>query len=89
MNGVVHRVVRWRTKNGSLTKGAPGPVRLETGAGGTVLVPGLVETVTQTNTATETVTKNVRETVTDIVTVTEKLPAETVTVAITETVGAP
>jgi hypothetical protein len=50
----------------------------------------LVGTVTQTNTVTETV----RDTVTDVVTVTEQLPAETVTlpaetvtVVVTETVA--
>lgn len=75
-DGEIRRVIRWRTKEGTVTQTATGPTRYRTvattspgqtrtttlpGQTVTVKLPG--ETVTQTNTETETVT--VIETVTE------------------------
>jgi hypothetical protein len=81
LDGETRRVIRWRTKEGTVTERTAGPTRYRTvvtrspgqtrtttlpGQTVTVKLPG--ETVTQTNTETET------ETVTVIETVTEKKP---------------
>lgn len=60
----------------------PGQTRMTTLPGQTTTLPG--QTVVQTETETVRVTETVRETITDVVTVTETLPAETVTVVVTE-----
>jgi hypothetical protein len=80
LDGEIRRVIRWRTKEGTVTQRAAGPTRYRTvaitspgqtrtttlpGQTATVTLPG--ETVTQTNTetVTETNTVTVTETVTE------------------------
>jgi hypothetical protein len=67
----------------------PGQTRMTTLPGQTTTLPGQTttlpgQTVVQTETEIVRVTETVRETITDVVTVTETLPAETVTVVVTE-----
>jgi hypothetical protein len=96
-NGVVQRVVRWRTSEGG-TKTVTGRVRTQTMSDGTVSVyvsrnvsrvltdtiSAPARTVTVRETRTETHTNTRTETVVDVVTVT--LPSDTVTVIETVTI---
>jgi hypothetical protein len=60
----------------------PGQTRMTTLPGQTTTLPG--QTVVQTETEIVRVTETIRDTITDVVTVTETLPAETVTIVVTE-----
>jgi hypothetical protein len=72
-NGVVRRVIRWRTREGK--------TKTQTITGPLTTLPGQTKTTTLQHTVTETKT----QTVVDVVTVVETLPAETVTIVETVT----
>jgi hypothetical protein len=88
-NGVVRRVIRWRTREGKTkTQTITGPLRIRTTSGGTAYIAGPTTTLpgqTKTTTLQHTVTATQTQTVVDVVTVVETLPAETVTIVETVT----
>ena len=86
IDGAARRVIRWRTREGTVTQTVDGPMRLRTIHGDPVVVTGPTSAVVRTVTAPgstvtvpgetvqNTVTETVQSTVTETVTVTAPTP---------------
>ena len=92
IDGAARRVIRWRTREGTVTQTVDGPMRLRTIHGDPVVVTGPTSAVVRTVTAPgSTVTvpgETVQNTVTEVNTVTETVQ-DTVTETVTVTETAP
>ena len=96
IDGAARRVIRWRTREGTVTQTVDGPMRLRTIQGDPVVVTGPTSAVVRTVTApSSTVTlpgETVQNTVTEVNTVTETVQStvtETVTVTAPVTASTP
>ena len=92
IDGAARRVIRWRTREGTVTQTVDGPMRLRTIHGDPVVVTGPTSAVVRTVTAPgSTVTvpgETVQNTVTEVNTVTETVE-NTVTETVTVTAPTP
>jgi len=92
IDGAARRVIRWRTRKGTVTQTVDGPMRLRTIHGDPVVVTGPTSAVVRTVTAPgSTVTvpgETVQNTVTEVNTVTETVE-NTVTETVTVTAPTP